>query len=393
MNFRPGYARWFDVWPQPADHEVRERDYFFVVSFIVWGIWAGIGLGALVRSVASRSGAIARAAPALFLLAAVPLALNWRDASRRQGADARLPADFAYDLLNSTPPYGILFTYGDNDTFPLWWAQEVAGIRRDVTVVCLALANTDWYMRQLRDAPARPLDEGRSPRSGAVGSFPGPTAPLHGMTDSMVAVGDDRLSRAGDHSRSRSGPLTRTLTDGTMLYPNDILDARRHPAEPRPAADRLGVDRRAGASPASATTSCSAASASSCCGPARHDLTPISTFTASAGVPLDVPTTERLVFDTYRYAGLLEHGATGWRAPARASQPRSGCRRRSWSTPTRAGPTDAPDPSGRSTWPPGSPPIPTSAPHSVAVVDSAARDTARPAADRTGPLQQRPNLK
>ena len=62
----------------------------------------------------------------LFSLALVPPVLNWHDASRSRGADRELAADLAYNLLNSVPPYGILFTYGDNDTFPLWWAQEVA---------------------------------------------------------------------------------------------------------------------------------------------------------------------------------------------------------------------------------------------------------------------------
>ena len=107
--------------------------------------------------------AAGRAALALLLVALVPPVLNWREASRSRGADRTLAADFAYNLLNSVPPYGILFTYGDNDTFPLWWAQEVAGIRQDVTVVCLALAQTDWYMRQLRDNPIRDFDEAAAP--------------------------------------------------------------------------------------------------------------------------------------------------------------------------------------------------------------------------------------
>ncbi len=158
MNFKPGFARWYDVYPGPNDHEVRERDYFFVVSFVVWGLWAGMGLTGLVRRTAARPGAIGRLRSAWLLVAAIPVVLNWSAATRRGTSDARLAADFAYDLLNSTPPYGILFTYGDNDTFPLWWAQEVAGIRQDVTVACLALANTDWYIRQLRDAPTRPVE-------------------------------------------------------------------------------------------------------------------------------------------------------------------------------------------------------------------------------------------
>ena len=174
MNFSPASAAGSISGPTRPHHEVRERDYFFVVSFIVWGIWAGMGLVVRCPGLRREAAARARLAPAVFLAGAVPLTLNWSAASRRHGADARLAADFAYDLLNSVPPYGILFTYGDNDTFPLWWAQEVAGIRQDVTVVCLALANTDWYMRQLRDTRSGRWTRPRCRPSGAARSSPRP---------------------------------------------------------------------------------------------------------------------------------------------------------------------------------------------------------------------------
>ncbi|MEP6687808.1 MAG: DUF2723 domain-containing protein [Gemmatimonadales bacterium] len=309
MNFRPGYDRWFDMWPEPGDHEVRERDYFFVVSFIVWGIWAGMGLGSLVRTLAARAGAAARAAPALFLVAAMPLALNWHDASRRHGPDARLAGDFAYDLLNSTPPYGILFTFGDNDTFPLWWAQEVAGIRRDVTVVCLALANTDWYMRQLRDAPARPLDEAALPPVWRNRIIPRPTSPLHTMTDSMVQSA--MTGYVVRHPQQVTlGPLTRQLAAGDVLYPNDILvlailqqNLGRRPIVWGATAGRTFaglreyvVQRGLGFELESTLPDT-----------ASPDLD----LHRFAGVPIDVPTTDRLVFETYRYANLLKRGAEG----------------------------------------------------------------------------------
>jgi Protein of unknown function (DUF2723) len=317
MNFRPGYDRWFDRWPEPGDHEVRERDYFFVVSFIVWGIWAGMGLGALVRALAARAassaqrwaGAATRAAPALFLLAAVPLGLNWREASRRHGPDARLPGDFAYDLLNSVPPYGILFTFGDNDTFPLWWAQEAAGIRPDVTVVCMALANTDWYMRQLRDAPARLLDEAALPAVWRGRIIPRPTTPLHTMTDSMIQSAMNGYVVRGTQQLTL-GPLTRTLTNGSVLYPNDILalaviqqNLGRRPIIWAATAGRTFaglkdyiVQRGLGFELGTALPDT-----------ASPDLD----LHRFAGVPIDVPTTDRLVFDTYRYGELLEHGADG----------------------------------------------------------------------------------
>jgi hypothetical protein len=309
MNFKPGHGRWYDLWSNPSSHEVRERDYFFVVSFIVWGLWAGIGLGEVLRGIARRTGRAARLAPAVLLLALVPVGLNWSAATRRQGADARLAADFAYDLLNSAPPYGVLFTYGDNDTFPLWWAQQVAGIRRDVTVVCLALGNTGWYMRQLRDPPTAPLDLAALPPVWRSRVIAPPSGPVHAMSDAMIATAM-RGFLVTDRQDLRLGPLTRTLARGSFLYPNELLTLAL-------------IQRNIGRRPIvwAATTGRSFAGLGDYVVqrglgfellPQRPDTTaPDLDLHRLAGVPLDVPTTGRLVFDTYRYAGLVDHGAEG----------------------------------------------------------------------------------
>ncbi len=136
--------------------EVRERDYFFVVSFVFLGLWAGIGLFAVAgemvrrlgRGAAERlRGATAGAMAALLLLVpAAVFAINYHEAHRSGNYVAE---DFAYNLLQSVEPWGILFTNGDNDTFPLWYLQEVKGVRKDVAVVNLALLNTIWYVEQL----------------------------------------------------------------------------------------------------------------------------------------------------------------------------------------------------------------------------------------------------
>jgi len=146
MNFDYGFSL---VSPSPTDvHEVRERDYFFIVGFSVWGLWAGIGIAALWQQAAARlKGSWSRAAPVL-ALALIPLVLNWPWASRRTDYSAR---DWAYNLLMSVEPYSVLFTNGDNDTFPLWYLQETEGIRRDVTVVVTSYFNLDWYVKQIRD--------------------------------------------------------------------------------------------------------------------------------------------------------------------------------------------------------------------------------------------------
>jgi len=307
MNFRPGYSLALDQWPNLDDHEVRERDYFFVVSFIVWGLWSGIGATAFAADLARKDWG-RRLAPALLLVALVPVALNWSKASRRHGPDARLAADFAHDLLNSAPPYGILFTHGDNDTFPLWWAQEVEGIRRDVTVVCLALANTDWYMRQLRDNPVREVDPAQVPGLWRDSIPPRPAWRLHGMSDSMIATAMHGY-QVGETQQVKLGPVVRTLKEGTFLYPNELvsLSLIQHNAGRRP----IVWSVTAGSGVAGLRDYVVQRGLGFHLQTSPPDTTdPDLDLRRLAGSPLHVPDTEKLVYETYRYAGLLERGAT-----------------------------------------------------------------------------------
>ena len=308
MNFRPGFGRWFDTYPANSAHEVRERDYFFVVSFIVWGIWAGIGLAVLARALWTRPGLVRRLAPAALALALLPVALNWTAASRRHGPDARLAADFAYDLLNTVPPYGILFTYGDNDTFPLWWAQEVGRTRQDVTVVCLALANTDWYMRQLRDNPVRLVDRNALPSIWQGALRAPPADPLHTMTDSMIAAATNGYVVPEDQKVSL-GPISRALRAGSFLLPNDILTLSivQQNISRRPIVWAITTGREFGGLSEYVVQQGLGYSLRSS---APDTTSPALDTRRLAGAPLDIPTTERLVWDTYRYAGLLDGDVT-----------------------------------------------------------------------------------
>jgi len=194
MNFKYGSSQSPEL-GDSVPREVRDRDYFYLWSFSAWSVWAALGLVYVWETIAALVGAervqlgsehllLPRrrswmvASPVL-ALALIPLLANWTSASRAGQTDT---ADFAYDLLNSVEPYGVLVTAGDNDTFPLWYAQEVEGVRRDVIVACLSLLNTDWYTRQLLRRPVYEYDSLRGPAVYRGRTWKKPTGPPLSLT-------------------------------------------------------------------------------------------------------------------------------------------------------------------------------------------------------------------
>ena len=136
--------------------EPRERDYIYVGSFYAFAIWIGIGVMAIAHSIGKMNKNFAVAGMIATLIAfPVPAILaiqNWDDHDR---SGRYFSVDSARNFLASCAPNAILFTGGDNDTFPLWYVQEVEGFRTDVRVIVLSYFDTDWYVEQM----ARPVNE------------------------------------------------------------------------------------------------------------------------------------------------------------------------------------------------------------------------------------------
>lgn len=155
------------VYLNQTPYQPRERDYAYVGSFYVFAIWIGLAVLAFYQWIQKylKSDVLrASVITGLFLLVPVLMAFqNWDDHDRSHRYHAR---DLAYNYLNSCEKNGVLFTYGDNDTFPLWYTQETEGYRTDVRNVNLSLFSTDWYADQMRrkayDSDPVPLNLDRS---------------------------------------------------------------------------------------------------------------------------------------------------------------------------------------------------------------------------------------
>ncbi|GAB4183966.1 MAG: DUF2723 domain-containing protein [Calditrichia bacterium] len=150
LFFMTGYA--IILYLNQPDPQPRERDYSYVGSFFAFAIWIGLGLPAIFQMLKEKIGENKVVASVIVLLGIfTPVNMLAKEFHRHSRAGNYLAWDYSYNLLNSCEPNGILITNGDNDTFPLWYLQEVEGIRTDVRVVNLSLLNTSWYIQQLKD--------------------------------------------------------------------------------------------------------------------------------------------------------------------------------------------------------------------------------------------------
>lgn len=330
LNFKYGFHQAIAQGLPAELAEVRERDYFFLVSFSLWGVWAGIGITALWQALSERFGsgrqALLRASPVL-ALALLPMVLNWPYATRAGDYSAR---DWAYNLLMSVEPYGVLFTNGDNDTFPLWYLQEVEGLRKDVTVIVWSYLNTPWYAKQIRDLttpcetpgdaetdPTRILCQREYVPTGPEGLYPEnptyPTRSILGLSDAEI----DRTTEVGfvqfnEPMTFQARGISTTFGPGTFLQAADqfILAIVREAWGDRPvyfaattnSHGRLGLDRfvaRQGVAYKLMTPE-------ELSEPGILAFSPEDRYTPMFGQQIDVERTRTLLWDTFVHRDLIE---------------------------------------------------------------------------------------
>lgn len=139
------------VYLNQAMFQVRERDYAYVGSFLVFSMWIGMGCYAVYEVLCDlMKSKLAQVLSLTACFAAAPLLMGYQNWDDHDRSDKYTALASAKKYLDSCLPNALIFTIGDNDTFPLWYAQEVEGYRTDVRVVCTSLLSTDWYMDDMK---------------------------------------------------------------------------------------------------------------------------------------------------------------------------------------------------------------------------------------------------
>ncbi|MDQ2752180.1 MAG: DUF2723 domain-containing protein, partial [Bacteroidota bacterium] len=149
LFFMTGFA--IVIYLNQAGFQPRERDYAYAGSFYAFAFWIGLGVLQVndwfAKKMAQRTAAVAAT---VICLLAVPVLMGQQEWDDHDRSHKQLARDVAKDYLVSCAPNAILFTFGDNDTYPLWYAQEVEGIRTDIRVINTSLLGIDWYINELR---------------------------------------------------------------------------------------------------------------------------------------------------------------------------------------------------------------------------------------------------
>jgi len=240
LNFKYGWSQ--DPEVRDVAREVRDRDYFYIWSFSAWGVWAAIGLGYIWEQIAYLVGGAERTsekatgkkpatvsawptrrgfmlATPILLIALIPLFANWRFASR---AGHQFTDQWARDYLNSLEPYAIVITNGDNDTFPLWFAQEVDGVRRDVTVAVTTYLDTDWFVRQMIRRPIETYDAAKGPAIYRDKQWKKPSGPPLKMTFAEADAVPEYI-QLNQPQIFRQGNITLNIPPGYLVRDQLVL--------------------------------------------------------------------------------------------------------------------------------------------------------------------------
>ena len=203
----------------------RERDYSYTGSFFAYSIWIGLGASGLLFMLKDllKGNKAAAMGLAVIMFFAVPFWMGSENYDDHDRSLQYVAPDYAYNLLNSLAPYSIIFTNGDNDTFPLWYLQDVEGIRRDVRVVNLSLLNTPWYILQMKnkynyEAPPVPISYNDDEIQNIEQKFQfEKPSDFYRPQDIVIPVDKDILVRAFEDT-------TRLNESGISLNDNDFFD-------------------------------------------------------------------------------------------------------------------------------------------------------------------------